>query len=154
MAKGLTVRMNLMVPFRPWAWLWTRRFFRIVWSEGMENQPDADITFPVSQGVPGECFRTKRPVLATRPELDAQRFPRKWRAAVQDIDEVCSYPVYEPAKGDRPQRGRLLAVLNLDTKTPRDPTALRLIDPTIRTVSAVVHEKLWELVGMAAQLDY
>src|SRR5439155_8368088 len=52
-AKGLTVRMNLMVPFRPWWWLWTRRFFRIVWSEGMENQPDADITFPVSQEVHG-----------------------------------------------------------------------------------------------------
>jgi len=120
----------------------------------MENQPDVNITFPVSDGVAGECFRTKRPVLATRQQLDTQRFPRTWRAALQDIDEVCSYPVYEPAKADRPQRGRLLAVLNLDIKTPRDPAAPRLIDATMRTVSAVLDEKLWELAGMAAQLVY
>ena len=61
---------------------------------------------------------------------------------------------YEPAKGDLPQRGQLLGVLNLDTKTPKDPASPRLIDPTHRTVSAVLGEKLGDLAGMAAQLVY
>ena len=86
--------------------------------------------------------------------LDAQRFPRKWRAAVQDIDEMCSYPVYEPPRGDRPQRGRLLAILNLDVKMPKDTGGPRVIDPTNRTVSEILDEKLWELAEMAAQLVY
>lgn len=149
--KGLTARMNLMVPFRPWWWLWTRRFFHIVWSEGMENQPDVSIVFPVSHGVAGECFRTRRPVFATRTQLDTQTFPKRLRDAVRDIDEVCTYPVYEPAKGERQQRGRLLGVLNLDSKKPSDPAAPRLLDSTRKAVPAVLDEKLWELAGVAAQ---
>jgi len=67
---------------------------------------------------------------------------------------MCSYPVYEPARGDRPQRGRLLAILNLDVKKPKDTGGPRVIDPTNRTVSEVLDEKLWELAEMAAQLVY
>jgi len=116
--RGLAVRMSLMVPYWSVCHVWPRRFFKIVWSQGMENQPDVNLRFPIAQGVAGECFETKVAVFASRRDLEGHRFPRKLQPAVRDLEAVCSYPVYEPPRGQNQQSGRIVGVLNLDSKTP------------------------------------
>ena len=146
--KGLTVRMNLMVPFRPWRWLWTRRFFKIVWSDGMDDQPDVNFQPPVGSLVVGECLRQRVPIFAPRTVLEKQKVPRGLRGRVPgDLEAVCSYPVYEPAKGQEQQSGRIVAVLNLDAKTPG---LFHTTDPP--TVPAVLDEKMRELARVAGYL--
>jgi hypothetical protein len=148
--KNFIVRMNLMVPFRPARWLWTRRFFRIVWSDGMEDQPDVNFQPPIGYLVVGECFRMRAPIFASRRELERQRVPRRLRGKVPgDLEVICSYPVYEPPRGHEQQSGRVVAVLNLDAKTPG---LFQTSDPP--SVPAVLDQKMRELAKVAGYLVY
>ncbi|HZP43574.1 MAG TPA: GAF domain-containing protein [Candidatus Binatia bacterium] len=145
-ARGLFVRMNLMVPCWSLRHVWPRRFFKIVWSVGMENQPDVNVRFPVGHGVAGECFQTKVPVFASRQDLERHRFPRRLQPAVRDLESICSYPVYEPPRGER-QSGRVTGVLNLDAKTPG-----LLGSQEEPQVTVALDEKMRELAQIAGYL--
>lgn len=141
--RGLVVRMNLMVPYWSLRHVWPRRFFRIVWSQGMEDQPDVDLRLPIAHGVVGECFRTKVPVFASRQDLERHRFPKKHQGAVRDLQAVCAYPVYEPARSQNQQSGRILGVLNLDSKTPglfgvgAEPQVMSGLDEKLRELAQI-----------------
>jgi hypothetical protein len=116
---GITARINLMIVRRTWRGLWLCRYFKMAWSKGMENQPDVNISFRVRYGVTGACFRTRQPVYAAAALLKTPEFalPEGISQQIPDLQAVLSYPVYEPARKGRPQSGKLIGVLNLDSIT-------------------------------------
>src|SRR6266487_6870271 len=67
--QGIQPRINILLVYRKPAWLFLRRYFRIVWGLGMENQPDVKASFPVSKGVAGETLESGRPRLVNMEEL-------------------------------------------------------------------------------------
>jgi hypothetical protein len=110
----------------------------------MDNQPDVNITFPVGQGVVGECFRQKVMIFAPPEALgEGYRFPRKLRSLTRDLQAVISYPIYEPRTRGR-QSGRLIGVLTLDSKTPNayilltNADYLPVINKTMERIALVV----------------
>lgn len=145
--QGVTPRMNLQVPFRPLRWLWCRRFFKILWFQGMENHPDVNLELPIRCGVVGECFRTKRPAVVGPQQLRnlLPNLPDKARSLVQDLQAVICFPVYEPPRRSGRQSGRLLGVLCLDSKTA-NAFAVLAAPPTFD----VIQERMDELSRIAA----
>jgi hypothetical protein len=115
--KGIAVRMNLMIPFRPMRFGF-RRYFRIVWGDGMSSFPDADIWIPVRCGVVGKAYATGYATAADAATLksNALRFPRRLRAKVEHLTCVVSHPVYAPDhEPGRPRGTRIgYAVHRLD----------------------------------------
>jgi hypothetical protein len=143
-AVGVAPRLHVMVPRRTWRWCGVRRYFVIWWSRGMDNQPDVNITFPMGQGVVGECFRQKVMIFAPPEALgEGYRFPRKLRSLTRDLQAVISYPIYEPRTRGH-QSGRLIGVLTLDSKTPNAYTLLTnadclpVINKTMERIALVV----------------
>jgi hypothetical protein len=121
---GVHPRMHIMIPRRTWRWCWAHRYFVMWWSRGLENQPDVNITFPVGQGVVGECYRQKIPIYAPPEALgEGYRFPGHLRPLIRDLQAIICYPIYEPRQRGR-QSGKLIGVLTLDSKTPNAYTLL------------------------------
>jgi hypothetical protein len=113
--NGASARINLMMPCRTWRWLWCRRYFRMRWSKGMQNHPDVNISFPIRYGVTGACYRNRLPVYADATAIGAFSIPDKIRRQTPDLTVIFAYPIYEPARQGRPQSGRVIGVLNLDS---------------------------------------
>ena len=145
--RKVTPRINIMIPIRTFRWLWLRRYFFIWGSVGMENQPDVNIVFPVSHGVTGECFRARIPIYATPEALKGNyKFPRHLRPLTEGIQAIISYPIYEPARKGR-QSGRLIGVINLDSKTANAYSLL-----TEEATRAVIDEKMQGLAVLIGQI--
>jgi hypothetical protein len=125
-----------MVPFRPWRWLRCRRFFRIMWQEGMDNQPDVNIQIPIRKGVVGECFRTGKPAAADQAMLKDTKlfpFPNRLRKTVGDLTAVVAYPIYRPKDSQGHQPDRRIGVLSLDSEAP-DAFARLRTEPLLEEV--------------------
>ena len=75
--NGVSARVNLMMIERTWRWFGLRRYFRMRWHKGMENQPDVNLCFPVGYGVSGQCVRDKRPVYAGNEAVRKYSLPKK-----------------------------------------------------------------------------
>ena len=83
------------------------------------KRPDVNISFRLKYGVTGACFRTRQPAYADATLLRSGELALPSRVAQQtpDLQAILSYPVYEPAPKGRPQSGKLVGVLNLDSVT-------------------------------------
>lgn len=116
---GAVARINLMMPRRTWRWLGLYRYFKMRWSKGMDNQPDVNLSFRVKHGITGECFRTKQPVYSGPDDIRRPEFalPKQIAQHAPDLQVIFSYPVYETARKGRPQSGKVIGVLNLDSRT-------------------------------------
>jgi hypothetical protein len=117
-ANGVTARVNLMMMERTWRWLGFRRYFRMKWHKGMENQPDVNLFFPVSYGVSGQCVRDKQPIYAGSEAVGKFSLPGKADKLTRHLEAILSFPVFEPAGKNGMQSGKVLGVLNLDSSTP------------------------------------
>jgi hypothetical protein len=117
---NIVVRINLMMPKRVARWCWMRRDFKMIWSKGMENQPDVNISFPIKCGITGACLRTKKPIYASPDDLGKPNFalPKRVASNAPDLQVIFSYPVYESARKGHPQSGNIIGVLNLDSTAP------------------------------------
>ena len=115
----VVARINLMTPTRTWKWLGMVRYFKMRWSKGMSNQPDVNISFRLNQGITGACFQNKKPQYADHDQILSSPFalPDNIRRHAPDLQVIFSYPVYEPARKGKPQSGKLLGVLNLDSNS-------------------------------------
>lgn len=116
--SGVTARVNLLMIERVWWWLWIRKFFRMRWHKGMENQPDVDIRFPIAYGVSGQCVRDKQLVIAGNEAVGKFSLPGRRNELTKQLQVILSFPVYEPARRYGIQSGRIVGVLNLDSSTP------------------------------------
>lgn len=116
---GIQARLNLMMPRRTWRWCGLYRYFKIAWSLGMENQPDVNLSFRLKHGITGQCFRTKKPVYSGPNDICRPEFalPQRIARHAPALQVIFSYPVYEPARKDHRQSGRVIGVLNLDSTT-------------------------------------
>jgi hypothetical protein len=142
--RNLKPRMNVLIPKRTWRWLWFRRYFRVEWSLGMENHPDVNIQFPLTSGVAGECFRTKRPAFANMAQIGQNlRLPPHVERHTAHLKAIFSYPIYEPKKRGH-QSGRLLGVLNLDSEVRHAYNAL-----TSQRMLGIVDEEMKKIAIMA-----
>jgi hypothetical protein len=113
----------------------------------MENQPDVNLVFSLGQGVTGKCFEEKRPIYATPEAIkDGFRFPPRLRPLTSDLQAIISYPIYEPFQKGR-QSGRLVGVVNLDSKT-KDAYVILTEDGT----RSVVDQKMKELAALIGQV--
>lgn len=111
-----TARMNLMVLSRPVRWLGCRKFFKVLWFDGMENHPDVNIEIPIRLGVVGECFRDGKPVIAGPEQIGqhSAKMGKTLKKHLQDPKVILAFPVYEPPRSSGRQSGRRVGVLNLD----------------------------------------
>ncbi len=114
---GVTARVNLMMIERTWRWLGLRKYFRMRWHKGMDNQPDVNLCFPVRFGVSGECVRDKQPVYAGNEEVGKFTLPERKNKLTKQLTAILSFPVYEQARTGI-QSGRIVGVLNLDSASP------------------------------------
>jgi uncharacterized protein YggT (Ycf19 family) len=141
-------RINILVPSRTYHFLWIYRgYFTVWWSAGMDNQPDVNISFPVWHGVSGECYRAKIPIYAPLKAVENEyKFPKRLRPLTSGIQAIISYPIYEsPRKGK--QSGKLIGVINLDSKTPNTYNIL-----TEDKARAVVDERMQGLAMLIGQI--
>jgi hypothetical protein len=116
---NVAARINLMVPCRPLRGFGLFRYFKMKWSKEMKNQPDVNIRFRITQGITGECFRSKKPVYANSDQIRSKPFalPKNLQSKVPALQAIFAYPVYKPAKRGQLQSGKLIGVLNLDSIT-------------------------------------
>lgn len=118
-SQGVNVRINLLILERTWRSLGYYRYFRMKWHKGMENQPDVNITFREDFGVSGQCVRRKEPIFAGPEPVREYALPGEAGAVTRDLQAVLSFPVYEPASRGGIQSGKVIGVLNLDSKAPK-----------------------------------
>jgi hypothetical protein len=147
-ANAVMARINLMIPRRTWRWLGLVRYFKMRWSKGMTNQPDVNLSFRLNQGITGACFQTGKPMYADRDQILNSSFalPDKLRRHAPDLQAIFSYPVYEPARKGKPQSGKLLGVLNLDSTSINAYTIL-MVTP----VFDEVHANMQNIAMLAAR---
>jgi len=139
-------RLNFLVPVRMARFLLLRRHFKIRWGNRMEDQPDVNIHFPIASGITGECYRTGQPIHAGPDELKDRRFALPGRAGrrATGLEVVFSYPIYEPPRKGGLQSGRLLGVLNLDSRTPHaygvfmSERVFEVLDDRLRDIATLV----------------
>jgi hypothetical protein len=115
--EGLTVRLNLMVPFYPARWAFWRHF-RVIWGMGMDSYPDADMWIPRGHGAVGKAYAEGYAAAVDLETTTDVRFPKRLQRKVRHLTCVVSHPVYgreyEPG---RPSATRL-GVLSIDSTTP------------------------------------
>jgi hypothetical protein len=145
---GAVARINLMMPTRTWRWMRLRRYFKMRWSRGMDNQPDVNLSFRLKYGITGECFRTRQPVYAGPDEIRKPEFalPRHLTGRTPDLQVIFSYPVYEVARKGHPQSGKVIGVLNLDSITPNGYNIL-----TESAVFDATHQTMQNIATIAAR---
>lgn len=116
---GVVARINLMMPKRTWRWLRLRRYFKMRWSRGMDNQPDVNLSFRLKHGITGACFKTRQPVYSGPDDIRRPEFalPKRIAQHTPNLQVIFSYPVYEIARKGHPQSGKVIGVLNLDSTT-------------------------------------
>lgn len=142
---NVTARINLMVPCRPLRGLGVLRYFKMQWSKEMINQPDVNIRFRITQGITGECFRSKRPVYADPDQIRSRPFalPTHLQSTVPSLQAIFAYPVYKPAKRGQLQSGKLIGVLNLDSTTNNayntvmDPQVFDGVDKSMQNIATI-----------------
>jgi hypothetical protein len=147
-ANAVAARINLMMPSRTLRWLGLVRYFKMRWSQGMANQPDVNLSFRLNQGITGACFQNRQPIYADRDQILNGPFalPEKLRRHAPDLQAIFSYPVYEPARKGRPQSGKLLGVLNLDS-TSSNAYNILMVTP----VFDQVHANMQNIAMLAAR---
>jgi hypothetical protein len=148
-ANGVVPRLNLMMPKRTWRWCGIFRYFKIVWSCGMENQPDVNLSFRVKHGIAGECFRTRKPIYSSPDDIRRPAFALPMRIArhAPDLAVIFAYPVYEPARKGRRQSGKVIGVLNLDSTSGNAYNVLMA-----REVFDAVHRIMQTIATIAGRL--
>lgn len=114
------LRLNIMMAERRW-FIW-KRHFKVRWSLGMDDSPDAAIRFPVTKGVAGEAFRERKPRVVDFEDPDARGdwgFTDKDRGRMKfpKFTMIWSYPIFELDKGGK-QTGRILGTVNIDSALP------------------------------------
>jgi hypothetical protein len=142
---GAVGRINLMMPRRTWRWLGLRRYFKMRWSKGMDNQPDVNLSFRLKHGITGECFRTRQPVYSGPDDIRRPEFalPKHLAQQAPDLQVIFSYPVYEPARRGNPQSGKVIGVLNLDSRTPNaydifmEEAVFDAVHQTMQTITTI-----------------
>lgn len=142
---GIEPRMNVMVPVRSACFIWLRRNFHVWWARGMDNQPDVGIKIRSGEGVVSECFKRKESVIADSKSLKlGHALCVSQQKLVKDLDVVVSVPIYEARIGAKNQSGRIIGVLNLDSKTPgafkmlsNDPALLLQIKRDMEKIASV-----------------
>jgi hypothetical protein len=134
--NGVTARMSMFKAVRAGRRLWMKRFFKVMWSVRMFGSPDVNISFPVSEGISGQCFMNKCLMIADSKGIEKYKLPPAYLAGgvgALRFSAILSYPVYEPKK-DGMQSGNLIGVLNLDTDTANAHTTFMTAssDPAFR----------------------
>jgi hypothetical protein len=141
---GVVGRMSMFRTVRPARWLWFRRYFKVKWTSNMQNQVDSDISFPVKNGVSGQCFGDGNVRLVNAEGLAKYPLPKRIAKKVKglDLQAVFCVAVYEPPRGQT-QSGKRIGVLHLDS---RDSKAYALIEGKKQEIN----EKMAKLAGLSA----
>jgi hypothetical protein len=141
---GIVGRMSMFRTVRPARWLWLRRYFKVRWTSNMQNQVDSNISFPVKNGISGQCFADGNVRLVNAVGLAKYPLPKRIanKVAGLNLQAVFCVAVYEPSKGQT-QSGKRIGVLHLDS---RDPKAYALMDAK----QVEITEKMAKLAALAA----
>ena len=117
---GIEPRLNILLCRRPARWFFFRRYLWVAWSLKMRGHPDVAISFPISKGVAGEAFRTKRPKLVNLEETGVQVWgiTPKEAGAFPELTAIYSVPIFEIDKQNE-QTGRVIGTVNLDSRAQK-----------------------------------
>lgn len=115
---GVRVRINVMVPHRPLSDCF-RKHLHIVWSLGMENQPDIKASFHISKGVAGKAFASKEKHLVEFDGVTHSDFGFTKKEienfGLDKISGILSFPIYALDSKNK-QTDKVVGILNLDTR--------------------------------------
>ena len=107
-------RMNLMVVERPWYFVGRKRI-RVAWGANRNSFPDVRLKCFCDQGVSGQAFSKRVPVLADCSVADKGhfKFSQKQLEDTAHVKVVWSWPIYQiDSKGQ--QTGKIVGIVNLD----------------------------------------
>lgn len=152
--KGVSIRLNALILYRPARFLFLARRFKARWSLGM-HQADAGTEFGIKKGVSGQVFKSGNSV-AVDMEESRNRDPRTWKFTERDLRRlkfpghtlIWSFPVFELNRENYPT-GRILGTLNLDSLQKGAFQAL-VRDDVVRTELEDMMEQLQDMVSRVA----
>lgn len=120
------VRLNAMLVCRPVCGRF-QRHLKIVWSLGMDSQPDIRVCFPVGKGVAGEAFISKQLRIVNFSEASHEDFgftaEEVERYGFNRLRTIISFPIYGLDAKNR-QTGAVIGVVNMDTTDTEGYTVL------------------------------
>jgi hypothetical protein len=132
--KGVEVRLNVLMIYRPVKFLFLIRRFRVRWHLGMAHDGDGAAEFGIKKGVVGRVFKSGNKV-AVNTEGSK---PSDWGFSARDLKRlklpdhkmIWSFPVNGLDKMDMPT-GTILGMVNLDS-LQQGAYAKLVADPVVR----------------------
>jgi hypothetical protein len=119
-SEGIEARINYLGLYRPWRWLFLRRFLRVRWGIGMTFSSDNTAEFHVSKGVAGAVVAGRKALLIDLEKPANQHgwnFSPKELARFPSFTAIWSLPIFELDRSGN-ATGKILGTINLDTTSP------------------------------------
>jgi hypothetical protein len=134
LGKGVEVRLNVLMIYRPARFLFSIRRFRVRWHLGMAHDGDGAAEFGITKGVVGRVFKSGNRVAVN---VEGSK-PSDWNFTARDLRRlklpdhkmIWSFPVNGLDKTDMPT-GIILGTVNLDSLQVGAYTKL-VADPVVR----------------------
>jgi hypothetical protein len=135
--KGLPLRLNMLLIYRPLKRFFFSKYLRVRWGLQMTFDPDGAVEFHIKKGVAGEALTNGRPKLVNMEEPENKGnwgFTEKELRKFPPHTMIWSYPLFQLDKlGDN--TGKLLGTVNLDSIFPgaceivlKDPEFAKLME--------------------------
>lgn len=149
-SKGVDVRLNVLMIYRPFKFFFLIRRFRVRWGMSMDHAGDGAAEFGIKKGVAGEARRRGNKFAANME--DPKNKNPNWKFSKWDLSRlkfpehtlIWSFPVYELDKQDSPT-GEILGAVNLDSLQPGAYATL-IGDPAVRAELESMMEDLQDTV--------